>query len=144
MSRAHGRLYVNSIPLGWSKEDVKNWAQGAGVNGIGAIHLLRAGVDMRSVYIHVHAPQQQLDQCPSLLSGWYLTHRPTMCELSMGHDDKTPAAWYKRCCACGKCFSRLRITHVTGRITTHTSCIGLLFSHVVHLVYIGLCVQLGV
>ena len=74
---------------------MKNWAQGAGVNGIGSIHLLRAGMDMRSVYIHVSATEQQLDQCPSLLSGWYLAHRPTMCELSMGHGDRTPAAWYK-------------------------------------------------
>ena len=72
----HGRLYCSNLPKHSTEQSVKEWVEPESVK------VFEGGMDLTSCLLHYKATQGQLSTFAEQLTGHWLTHKATKCEVS--------------------------------------------------------------
>lgn len=78
-----GRLYLRCVPLDMSWWDVAQWCEHITGSWPAWVGLLKPGMDMRSCYLHFKKTPADLEWMAEVLSGHWLTHKPTLCTTAL-------------------------------------------------------------
>lgn len=81
--------------------DVKAWVFSCTGIRPAYVKLLKAGMDMRSCYVHHYGTEQELEEMAVWLSGVFLTHKGTVCVVSLDErplvkQRTEPVSWLKK------------------------------------------------